>query len=66
MVGIVAILYHSVSYVRSVVFKIIEKYIDFYKLVTLVFFMAIPKFGGTLTAVIHDVGVAVVLMSEGS
>ena len=38
MVSIVAILHQSVSYVRSSRFEIIDKYIDFYKLVTLVSF----------------------------
>ena len=54
MVSIVAILHHSVSYVRSVSFEIIEKYKEFYKLVTLVFYFMIIQ----MTAVIHDVGVA--------
>ena len=38
MVGIVAILHYFVSYVRSVRFKIIEKYVNFYILVTLASF----------------------------
>ena len=58
MVGIVAILHNSLSYVRSGRFKIIEIYKKFYKLLTMVFFffMDIQMTGGTLTAVIHDAG----------
>ena len=43
MVGIVAILHNSLSYVRSGRFKIIEIYINFYKLLTMVSFLWIFK-----------------------
>ena len=65
MVGIVAILHHFLSTVRSVRFKIIEKYM--YRFLQTsdvgIFFMVIEMIGGTLKAVIH-VGIAVVLMSK--
>ena len=65
IVGIVAILHHTVSYVRSARFEIIAKYIDFLQLTDVdMFSMVIQMIGGTLTAVIYDVGVAVVLVSE--
>ena len=63
MVGIIAILHHSISYARSVRLEIIEKYIHFYSDVG-IFFMVVQLIGGTITAVIHDFAVAVVLMSE--
>ena len=65
IVGIIAILHHSVAYVS---FEIIEKCITFYKLMTLYlfnvffFFFFFQMIGGTLTAVVHNVGVAAVLM----
>ena len=43
---------------------LLKKYIGFYNLMTLIsFFMVIQMIGGILTAVVHNVGVAIVFMS---
>ena len=59
------ILHHSVVYVRSVRFKIIEKYILQTSDIG-IFFMVIQMIGGTLTDIIHDVQEAGVFLCRRS